>query len=301
MMSTDAHNAFSAYISVRDRLPFAEFPTSWVQAKTLEAIVEPYDVIMLDAYGILNVGEVAIEGAASRIASLRECGKKVMVVSNSAAYPKPRMMERYARLGFDFTPSEVVTSREALVQYIEQFNSMKWGMMLNASHGISDLESVNAECLTDEPSTYDAVDGFLLFGADAWSDERQEMLEGSLRKNPRPVIVGNPDMVAPRERGLSREPGYFAHRLADKTSVKPRFIGKPFKEIYDLALSRQSLKLEPSRVLMVGDTLHTDILGGSQMGFDTALVMKHGLLSGFDADKAIKRSGIVPNFVIDEI
>ena len=67
----------------------------------------------------------------------------------------------------------------------------------------------------------------------------------------------------------------------------------------DLALARLANK--PSRVLMVGDTLHTDILGGAHMGFATALVTADGSLSGLDVGEAIETSGIVPDFVMHRI
>lgn len=301
MMTTDAETAFNAYLSVRHRLPNATFGTSWTVAPSLEKIAEAFDLILLDAYGVLNVGETPIEGAVERIAALRAAGKHVMVVSNSAGYPKARMMQRYAHLGFDFTPSEVVTSREALLAHLAGLPTRRWGMMLNLSNGTDDLNGIDAHVLADDPAAYDAAEGILLVGSDGWTDVRQDMLENSLRKNPRPVIVGNPDIVAPREGGLSREPGYFAHRLADVTGIEPRFLGKPFGEIYDLALARHDPPPPPARVLMVGDTLHTDVLGGRHMGYATALVMNHGLLAGMDADTAVRRSGIAPDFVIGQI
>lgn len=74
--------------------------------------------------------------------------------------------------------------------------------------------------------------------------------------------------------------------------------GKPFPEVFDLALARHPQSVPPARVLMVGDTLHTDILGGLQAGFATVLVTEHGSLAGLDVPDAIARSGIVPDFVV---
>lgn len=301
VMTTDATTAFDAYLSVRHRLPSAAFDAGCATAPSLEVIADPFDLILLDAYGVLNVGERPIDGAAERIAALRALGKQVMVVSNSAGYPKARMMARYARLGFDFTPDEVVTSREAMLAYLADLPGRRWGMMLNAANGTDDLDALDAHVLGDDPADYDTAEGFLLVGSDGWTDARQAMLEMSLRANLRPVVVGNPDIVAPREDGLSREPGYFAHRLADLCDVEPRFLGKPFGEIYELALARHTPPVPPDRVLMVGDTLHTDVLGGRHMGFATALAMDHGLLAGMNAADAVRRSAIAPDFIIDRI
>ncbi len=290
--------AFDAYEAVRARLPRARFDADWRTADTLADIAGPYSLLLLDAYGVLNVGETAIPGVAQRIEDLRRAGKRVMVVTNSAGYPKRLMMERYARLGYDFAAQDVASSREALLRGLADHPPLRWGAMLSPVHGLEDLEALDLTFLGDDPQDYDRAEGFLLIGADGWTEARQSLLEAALTRRPRPVLVGNPDIVAPREGGLSLEPGHYAHRLADRTGVRPEFHGKPFRRIYDLALSRLPSPPPPGQVLMVGDTLHTDVLGGRGMGFATALVTDYGPLAGADVGGAIRRSRIVPDHVI---
>ncbi|MDT0684277.1 HAD-IIA family hydrolase [Roseicyclus sp. F158] len=299
LTATDPARAFEAYQRVRPRLPAARFPRRWRAARNLGEIAAEFDLILLDAYGVLNVGETPIPGAAERIADLRAQGKPLMVVSNSAGYPKRRMMQRYAKLGFDFSPAEVVTSREALLAELATAPRRHWGVMLTPEPGDDELQAHDIVFLGDVRAEYERAEGFLLIGADGWTETRQALLTASLRARPRPVCVGNPDLVAPREGGLTQEPGHFAHRLVDEAGVTSEFVGKPFRGIFDLALARHAGK--PSRVLMVGDTLHTDILGGAHMGFATALVTADGSLSGLDVSGAIASSGIVPDFVMDRI
>lgn len=56
--------------------------------------------------------------------------------------------------------------------------------------------------------------------------------------------------------------------------------------------------VDRSRMIMIGDTLHTDILGGAAAGIRTALVTQHGVLNGQDATAHIEACGIRPDFVI---
>ncbi len=301
LANSDPNWAFAAYEAVRARLPSPTFGGRPQRAARLAEVAKPFDLVLLDAYGVLNVGETPIEGAAEAIAALRRAGKSVMVVSNSAGYPKARMMQRFADLGFDFAPNEVVTSREALLAHLQDEPHRRWGLMLDPGQGMAELDHLDAIFLDDAPSGYDSAQGFLLIGSGGWSDARQRRLEDALRHTARPVLVGNPDIVAPRETGLSREPGFFAHRLADRTGAEPLFFGKPFASVYHLALARLPVSPDPARVLMVGDTLHTDILGGRNMGFATALVTDFGSLAGSDVDRSIAHSGIVPNFVLNRI
>jgi len=294
----DADWAFAAYEAVRDRLPRAEFPASSEYAENLADIAQNVDVFLLDAFGVLNVGETAIPGAPERIRDLQNTGKTVMVVSNAAGYPKRLLLEKYARLGFDFAPKNVLTSREVLLANLAQRPAVRFGLMASQIFGREELQHLDAVFLEQDRDAYDAVDAFLLIGTAEWTDERQTLLENSLRANPRPVLVGNPDIVAPREIGLSKEPGHYAHRLADATGVQPEFFGKPFKNVFDMVLSRLPRGTDTGRVVMVGDTLHTDILGGRAAGVKTVLITDHGSLRGMDVASTIASSGIVPDYIM---
>ena len=107
----------------------------------------------------------------------------------------------------------------------------------------------------------------------------------------------NPDLVAPREEGLSFEPGLVAHEVTERTGQKAAFFGKPFGNAFDTALAR--LKDVPRhRIAMVGDTLHTDVLGGASAGIGTILITDHGLFRGHDVAPYISRSGIRPDWIV---
>ncbi len=299
MTEFSAQEAFSAYEAVRHRLPGdTKTKVSYRHAETLEDISDEFDVFLLDAFGVLNIGDTAIPDTPERVRSLKDAGKRVLVVSNAAGFPHAALLEKYTRLGYDFAPQDVITSRATLLSGLVGDSDLHWGLMATPSAGLCDLEALNLSYLEDDPKPYETVDGFLMIGSAAWTETRQAMLEAALLERPRPVMVGNPDIVAPREYGFSKEPGLFAHRLADRTGVAPQFFGKPFGNIYDLAFQRLG-NIEKSRVLMVGDSLHTDILGARNAGIESALISGYGFFAGHDVEAAIKKAGIVPNFVLN--
>lgn len=290
--------AYSSYEAVRHRLPKLDpIRTNYRSVSTLEETMNDFDVFLLDAFGVLNIGETAITETPDRVRSLRAAGKRVLVVSNAAGFPHASLMAKYARLGYDFAPADVVTSRTTLLAEMNGSRS-HWGLMATRGTGLEDLDFLDLTYLEEDPAVYDAVDGFLMIGSATWTEARQSRLENSLLKRPRPVLVGNPDIVAPRENGFSTEPGFFAHRLADKTNVAPQFFGKPFHNIFDLAFRRLG-PVDKTRVLMVGDSLHTDILGARTAGISSALISGYGFFAGKDVEAAIIRSGIVPDYVVD--
>lgn len=294
-----SEDAFLAYEAVRHRLPSVTGSARpHRRAETLDDVAADFDVLLLDAFGVLNIGDAAIPGTRERIQGLKSQGKRLLVVSNAAGFPHAALMEKYTRLGYDFAPEDVITSRATLLAGLDGRRHLHWGLMATRSTGLRDLEGLDLTYIEEDPAAYAAVDGFLMIGSAAWTEERQGLLEAALLDRPRPVLVGNPDIVAPRETGFSTEPGHYAHRLADRTGIAPEFFGKPFTNIFDLAFARLG-PVDRARVLMVGDSLHTDILGARAAGVASALVAGYGFFAGQDVDRAIEQAGIVPDVVVD--
>ena len=291
------NEAFLGYESVRHRLPAVSKSGQCLHLSNLEDLIDEIDVFLLDAFGVLNIGNTAIEGVPERVSKLQNIGKKVIVVSNAGGFPHALLMKKYTNLGYNFDTEDVITSRKALLKGLLELPTQKYGLMATESLGRADLENIDIKYLSENIADYDNSDAFLLLGSAVWTEERQEMLLDSLKRNSRPVYVGNPDIVAPREGGFSVEPGSFAHRVADITGISPIFYGKPFRNIFDLAFERLG-NFNPDRTVMVGDSLHTDILGGHNVGIKTALISGHGFFSGQGIDKPIETSGIKPDYIL---
>ena len=100
----DADWACRRYEEIRSRLPMARFPETSRRIGDLDDLIDEIDVFVLDGYGVLNVGARVVAGAPERVAILRAASKRLFVLTNGASYPAARTVERYRRLGFDFTP-----------------------------------------------------------------------------------------------------------------------------------------------------------------------------------------------------
>lgn len=293
---TDAEAAFLRYEDVRHRLPRARFAAEPVRAGTLAEVAHRYDAFILDAFGVLNVGETPIPGAIGRMADLRAMGKRLVVLTNAASYTRAEAVAKYARLGFDFGPDEVVSSRDVAVARLPALSGT-WGAFAAAGDTFGDIAADVGHAI-DEPSLFDAAGGFLFLSSARWTPGLQERLVAALAARPRPLVVANPDLVAPREDGLTLEPGLYAHDALDRTGCAAAWFGKPFGDGFRDALARLE-GIRPSRVAMVGDTLHTDVLGGAAAGIGTVLVARHGLFAGRDVAGYVARSGIVPDVIVE--
>lgn len=85
-----------------------------------------------------------------------------------------------------------------------------------------------------------------------------------------PAICPNPDKHFVTEKSTLFCPGYFAFEYTQKGG-DVCMVGKPGKPIFKYAFEKLSIKSN-AKVLMVGDTLFTDIKGGKECSIDTALV-----------------------------
>lgn len=299
MMSLSADEALDAYEAARHRLPVHPATSDEIaKADTLCSISERFDVFLLDAFGVLNVGETAIPGAPEAVLELQRQRKRVLVVSNAASVGTDDLLRKYRAFGFDFAREDIVTSRQTLARNITNDRDLAWGVVAQASANLGDLGLPRALRLADDPAPYNTCDAVLLLGSGDWTPERNALLETALQRRRKRVLVANPDIVAPRETGFSVEPGHIAHRLADAVDIEPEFYGKPFANIYDVAFARLG-QVDRSRVLMVGDSLHTDILGARAYGIASALMPRFGFFAGGAVDAAIARTGIVPDFLVD--
>lgn len=298
-MLSDAEAAFARYEAIRPRLPRAQYPTRSLTCASLEEVADHVDGFLLDAFGVLNVGETAIPGAVARLASLRARGKKLAVLTNAASYTRAQLLAKYHRLGFDFTADEVVASRDVAVARLDSIApGATWAAISAAGDSFADISARVLDATLD-PAAFDLADGILFLSTARWTPALQARLEQALAQNPRPFVIANPDLVAPREGGLTLEPGLFGHDLLDRLQINTHWFGKPFPEAFAEGIARTGLS--PERLAMVGDTLHTDVLGGAAAGCRSVLVTDHGLFAGRDTAPFIAASGIRPDFIVPSI
>ncbi len=292
----NAEAIFERYQQVRPRLPKAVTPPCSKEIGSLLDLVGEVEAFVFDAFGVLNVGNTLIEGADQRVDQLRARGCQIRILTNAASYGRAQAVEKFRRLGIRVEDHEIITSRDAALQSLAD---IYWGVIASAGDALDDL-AMRTVRLGDDAARYLDSDGFLFLSSAEWLEEHQKLLAGAMDARPRPLVIANPDLVAPRDDGFSLEPGYFGHRIADRHPGCVRFFGKPFPEVYRLV--EATLPGVPSsRIAMCGDTLHTDILGASAQGWRTVLVTYDGLFAGFDTNAFSIRSSLFADWRLKRI
>ncbi len=263
-------------------------------------ISDEIDVFVFDAFGVLNNGAAPIEGAVECFNTLSAMGKQIFILTNSASSTAENNALKFSKLGFHIPPENIISSRLAARNWISKNKLKHWGVIGREGTDLTEFTG-ETTLIGDDPEIYDAVDGFLLLATSQWNEHKQQFLDISLAANPRPVVVANPDVIAPLEDRFSTNPGFIGHRILARQNQNVDFFGKPFPAVFELIEARLSRSQPNSRIAMVGDTLHTDILGGATRGWSTVLVEKHGVYRGYDVEPFIAKSGIVPTYRVPSI
>lgn len=300
--------AFRQYESIRRwlpaGLPAAEQPVP-TTLDSLSPLTGQFRVFVFDAFGVLNAGPRAFPAAIEQFRALQRMGRQVQILSNAATASHPRLVEKYRTMGFDIGPDQLISSRWLLERSLsERARDGRWGVIAPEKSEPATLpvnwHPVRPPVTARLKHELDGYDGLIMLSSEDWNEALQAALEHTLRQRPRPLEIANPDLVAPRGDCLTLEPGFFAHRAREASGVIPEFYGKPYAPAFRAVLDRCS-DIPPEQILMVGDTLHTDILGAQNAGMKTLLVTSEGSLQGMDIPDCITQSGIAPDFIAPAI
>ena len=223
------------YDQVRNWLPPASFPEHTTKAGSLIDLIDEFDVFVLDAYGVLNVGAAPVPTAPDAVRELRSHGKTVLVLTNGATATSAQAWHRYLSYGLELDLEHVISSRDVMVAHMHELN-LHFGVAAPAHVDLANLPGPTV--LLTDASAYADVEVFLLLSSGAWSNAHQDQLCDALTLKPRPIWVANPDMAAPCDGGFTLEPGHFALGAYEASGIKPEYFGKPFNNAYAAVTAR---------------------------------------------------------------
>jgi len=262
---------------------------------SLADLADRYDGFFLDSYGVLNRAGEALSFAAEGVAWLKSRGKTVRVLTNNSALSEDENRRHLNRLGIPLEEGDVLCSGSLLAPLVKEHSIQGPVFFLGLPGGRAYLDAAGLE-ETQDPSLAKAV---VLCSTRGYRMRRIAQAKIALEGGEIPLIVLNPDAVAPREGGVMfRVSGVTARSLQRETGCIVHLLGKPFPSMFEMALERTGL--DRSRCLMIGDTLATDILGARCAGFGAALVLTGVTPEATALDQACDQR-IWPDFLLPDL
>lgn len=232
-------------------------------------IADRYDTFLVDMWGVVYDGVHAFPAAVGTLNQLRDQGKNIIFVSNN---PRPSHLAKtiLKSLGIDESV-DVVTSGDVMRRILQEEHPGQRVYHLGRLRNRDILAGIDV-FETDDPEQGDfallscfleETEDFTQFDRELEQLARQQML----------VYCPNPDIHAAHHKSLRKTSGFFARRLEEEFGGKVVRIGKPNRVIFEFVERHHAAALsDKSRVLMIGDTVATDIQGGQDFGIATLFV-----------------------------
>lgn len=279
-----------------------------MKTTSFKKVVSRYKVVFFDAYGVLKNNKGMVPGIKETFDYLHKKEIDFFVLTNDSSRSPLELAEVYNRAGIDEVTEEKIVSSGMLAREYLRYK-VKHGLVayLGTPAAAHYIETLGLEAIAVnelERADLERVQALLFLDDEGfdWINDVNKSVN-MLRRHNMPVIVANSDRAYPTS---STEVAVAIGSLANMIEqvVNKRFIrfGKPDTQMFTFAFDRirKNRVLTKDDVLMVGDTLHTDILGGNHFGIDTALVLT-GNTQAHTAAIEIESSGIIPDYICKSV
>ena len=234
-----------------------------------------YDGFIIDLWGVVHDGVTPYEGAVDCLERLRNAGKRVIMLSNAPRRADAAAASMKAMGIPDGLHAAIVTSGEITHRMLRDRED-PWFSSLGRRvfHLGPDRDRNLLDGLGLELTSPQAADFVLNTGPDDTRDPTDiGAFEGDLQAcaaRRLPMICANPDLEVIRGGRRIICAGALAQRYAE-LGGDVKSIGKPDPLIYGPILAE--FDLPKARVLVVGDSLRTDIAGAHSIGVDACWVL----------------------------
>ena len=239
---------------------------------------------------------------------LREQETSFYVLTNDASRSPTELAESFQRLGLiDITADKIISSGMLAYEYLRYKVKRGTVAYLGTPQSVYYLEGLGLRALSVremQPEQADEVEALVFLDDEGfdWNNDLNKVLN-LLRRRNIPVVVANSDHTYPVSQGqVAIAAGALADMIERLTGRQFLRFGKPDAQMFIFAYEHVQPvhPVDKGEILMVGDTLETDIIGGNKFGLDTVLVLS-GNTSPSLAERAMLATGITPTYVCDSI
>ena len=247
---------------------------------TIETLSDRYEVLLLDAFGVLVHSSGTLAGAAELITKLNRAAKSYYIVTNDASRLPTTAAARFLNMGLAIEANRIITSGALLKGYFAK-NRLTGSrcVVLGPEDSVCYVELAGGVVVSPE----EAFD-VLVIGDESgfpFLETVDTVLTGLIRKLDHGenvhLVLPNPDLIYPKsDQGFGITGGGIAlileaalhQRYPERSNLRFDRLGKPHDVIFKEALRRSGTR----NMVMIGDQLATDIRGAHAFGLDSVLV-----------------------------
>lgn len=265
-------------------------------------ILKSKKLFVLDMDGTFYLGNRIIEGSLEFIERLRETGRKILFFTNNSSRIPEFYKTKLLGMGCQVSHEEIVTSGDVTIEYLKKHYPTEKIFLVGTAlledsfkntginllcHGETGSDAADRSDMDDRPAA--VVVGFdTTLTYEKIKKACRYISEGA------DFIATHPDINCPVEDGFIPDCGAMCAMITVSTGIKPKFLGKPFKETLDFIVRYTGCR--PDDMVVAGDRLYTDIALGVNNDVTSILV-----LSGETTREDLETSNIKPDFVFSSL
>lgn len=223
---------------------------------------------LIDMDGVIYRGNELIPGAKEFVHELLARDIPFLFLTNNSARTRRDVVIRLKRMGVAIDESHVFTCAMATARFLAAQKPHGTAYVIGEG-GVMYALHANGYAVVDHDPDYVVVgEGRTI---------TFEMMEKAMNmvRNGAKLIATNIDPSCPTAGGNVRPGcGAIVAMLETATGRQAFSVGKPSPVM--MRAARTELGLRTEQTIMVGDTMETDILGGTQMGYHTVLTLSGG-------------------------
>ena len=282
---------------------------------------ENFDILLFDNYGVITFGQGISKAVLKQMERLKNMGKTIIILSNSSASVAASETKYTAKgllKGVHY--DKILTSGEYASSVVRRGKLLVNGKRMYV-FGTANFKRPEDK-LPDmfKGTDYTVVDNlsdadFIYCGVPQINGEDRIVLEDFIPKIKKcldsglAMVCSNPDWRASEGGRFVVRAGLIS-KVYNELGGNTLIFGKPSSSIFKLAL--RGLNVSKDKVLMVGDTLRTDILGAVHAGIKSCLVVEGGMTEYTLNERGeaatmpnvigmIYQEGIIPDYVCERV
>ncbi|WP_394921283.1 HAD-IIA family hydrolase [uncultured Robinsoniella sp.] len=225
-------------------------------------------LFLFDIDGSLSVGDTLFDGSRELLEYIEKIGGRAYYITNNSTKSNGDYVEKFARWNLTTEEEQFVTSGYMAIRYLkENFRDQKIFVLGTKSY-LAELRKqgivVTEEVEEDVTCVLAAYDSELNY-------QKLEKACELLYRKEVAYLATNPDLCCPAPFGFIPDCGAICNMLEAAVYRKPRYLGKPSREVVELCLKRSGFSRKET--LVVGDRLYTDIACGIEGKAQTCLLL----------------------------
>jgi HAD superfamily hydrolase (TIGR01450 family) len=219
---------------------------------------------LIDLDGTMYIGDKRVAGAAELFRLLASTNRSYLFLTNNSSAGKNEYRNHLASLGINTTSDRILTSGEATITYLLRNTTYRSVYLLGTPALEEAFRSSGFILDGDEPDC-------VVVGFDKTFTYAKLKKACCFLFNGKPYFATHPDRTCITAEGLIPDIAALIAAIKAITDRVPKVIGKPEREIVEIALAR--LNATAVTTAIIGDQLDTDMVMARKSGTSGVLVL----------------------------